>query len=65
MTQDEVLAELKTDSLFNKARREFSSASAKIEQASQQRTSLAPVDMRRMEFKAVEKILAIYGVKVK
>ena len=59
MTDDEVMAELKSDSKINRARREFSSACGRIEQAGQQRTPLGPIHMRRMEFEAVMKIVAI------
>lgn len=65
MTDTEVMDELRSDSLFNAARREFSSACAKIDQAGRQRTPLSPITMRRMEFEAVEKILSVYGFKVK
>lgn len=60
----EVIAELKTTSLLNRARRQFSSWSAKIEQAQQQRRPLTPIEMRRMEFDAVRAIAKELGVEL-
>lgn len=57
-TDAEVMELLRGDSALNKARQVFGSASAQIEQAGQQRHSLPPIEMRRMEFEAVEKIAA-------
>lgn len=59
---EEVVKLLGVDSPANRARREFSSACARIEQASAQREPLNPVAMRRMEFEAVEKIATALGV---
>ena len=56
MNDDEVMRELRSNSPWNKARQVFSSESARIEQAAAQRTPLTPVEMRRMEFEAVQKI---------
>jgi hypothetical protein len=58
-TDAEVMALLRSDSPLNKARMVFSSASASIEQAGQQRDPLPPVEMRRLEFEAVEKIASM------
>jgi hypothetical protein len=52
-TAEEIMAELRSDSRLNKARAAFSANSARIEQASQQRRPLSPVDIRKMEFEAV------------
>jgi hypothetical protein len=60
MTDDEVIAEMKSDSPWNAARRQFSAASARIEQAGQQRTPLSPIAMRRREFQAVLEIVAAF-----
>jgi hypothetical protein len=60
VTDDEVMAELRSDSKLNRARREFSSASARIEQAGLQRSPASPIDVRRMEFEAVRKIVAAF-----
>jgi hypothetical protein len=56
-TQDEIMKLLGTDEPINRARKVFSSWCARIEQAGQQRTPLSPVEMRRMEFEAVEAII--------
>ena len=61
MSDDEVMSELKSDSALNRARAQFSFASARIEQAGQQRTPLGPIEMRRMEFEAIQKILEAYN----
>lgn len=50
-----------TDKALNRARQVFSSASAQIEHKSQQRGALSPIQMRRMEFDAVLKIIAAYN----
>lgn len=60
MTDNELLVALQSDTPANRARRQFSNWSAKIEQAGQQRKPLSPIEMRKMEFEAVEKIVAAY-----
>lgn len=58
---DKALIELlQSDTPLSNARREFSSAMGRIEQACQQREPLSPIEMRRMEFEAVEKIVEAY-----
>jgi len=54
MTDEEVLFHLREDTHLNKVRKSFSSSCARIEQATQQRQALSPIDLRRMEFAAVE-----------
>ena len=61
MTDEECMKELRSDSTFNAARQKFSSWSAKIEQAQSQRQALSPVEMRKMEFEAVEAIVRAYN----
>jgi hypothetical protein len=56
MTDQEVLDALNTDTPLNRARRQFSSWSGKIEQAGQQRRPISPIEFRRMEFEAVRAI---------
>lgn len=58
MTDDQVIEALRSDSPLNRARREFSSACGRIEQAGQQ---LSPIDVRRMEFEAVLAIVNAFG----
>lgn len=58
MTDAEILKELQSDSPRNRARQQFSNWSGKIDQAGMQRKPLTPIEMRRMEFEAVEAILA-------
>lgn len=60
LTDQEVVDLLKGDTPINRARREFSSGAARIEQAGQQRKPLNPVEMRRMEFEATQKIVDAY-----
>lgn len=64
MTDAEVIAEIRTTSPLNRARRAFSDWSAKIEQAGQQRKPLTPIEMRRMEFEAVKAIARELEIKV-
>lgn len=60
MTDEAVIALLQDgESVLNRARREFSGGCARIEQAGQQRTPLSPIEMRRMEFEAVERVAAV------
>lgn len=61
LSDEGVIQLLQSDSPLNKARKEFSHGAARIEQAGQQRTPLSPVEMRRMEFEVVEKIIAAYN----
>jgi hypothetical protein len=59
-TDEEVMELLKGNSSLNRARQQFSSGCGRIDQAGHQRQPLCPIEMRRMEFEAVEKILAAY-----
>jgi hypothetical protein len=60
MTQDQIMQELcNPNSKLNKARQIFSSYSAKIEQALVQRRPIGPIEVRGLEFEAVEKIFEI------
>lgn len=61
LTDEQVLARIKTDDVYNHVRRVFSSQCAKIEQAGQQRTVLGGIDLRRMEFEAVDEIMQAAG----
>lgn len=58
MTDQEVMEALRSDTALNRARRVFSSERGRIEQAGMQRNPLSPIDMRRMEFEAVQRIIA-------
>jgi hypothetical protein len=58
MTDEWVLAELRSDSRLNAARKEFSAACGRIEQAYAQRKPPSPIEVRRMEFDAVTRIVA-------
>jgi len=60
MTDDEVLAELRSESPLNKARQAFYHWSAKIEQDAQQRRPAGPIETRRMEFDAVKAVICAY-----
>jgi hypothetical protein len=63
-TDAEVMDLLQNGGAFNKARIIFSGACGKIEQAGQQRSGLSPIELRRMEFEAVEEIAAVLGVSL-
>ena len=58
-TDAEVMELLRGKSILNKARAVFSGEYGRIEQAGQQRSPLSPIEMRRMEFEAVERIVAV------
>jgi hypothetical protein len=64
ITDQELLDLVRGDSVWNRARQKFSGWSGKIDQVSQQRRALSPLDMRRMEFEAVSEIAAVLGVKL-
>lgn len=64
MTDEQVIEKLRSDTPLNKARAQFSHRSASIEQASQQRVGLSPIQWRRMEFEAVFQIAEALGVHV-
>ena len=64
MTDGQVITELRTTSSLNRARRQFSNWSGKIEQAGAQRKPLTPIEMRRMEFDAVRAIAKELGVEL-
>ncbi len=57
MTDDEILAELQSDTLLNKVRRIFAAEASRIEQAGCQQRTPTPIEHRYMEFKAAEKII--------
>jgi hypothetical protein len=52
---------LRSETWLEKARKRFSAHCAKIEQAWQQDKPPTMVEVRRMEFEAVEEIVAVYG----
>lgn len=64
MTDDEVMAELNSDSPLNLARRVFSGEVGRIEQTHLNRYEPTPVEWRRMEFEAVQKIAVALGVEL-
>jgi hypothetical protein len=64
MTNAEILAEMKSDSLLSRARVVFASEWARIEQAGSQRRRPSIFEVRQMEFEAVRKIAEVLGVEV-
>lgn len=64
MTDAEVMAELRSDTPLNRARAAFSHAWAGLEQAGMQRKPPGAIEVRRMEFEAVQKIAAALGVAI-
>jgi hypothetical protein len=63
-TDKEVMELMMGKSPFNEARQAFSFAAAALEQADAQRTPLSPIERRRMEFEAVERIVAALGIRL-
>lgn len=65
MTDTEVMAELRSDSLLNQVRHIFYTESARIEQECMQRRKPTPIELRRMEFEAARKIIerVMYHIK--
>ena len=64
MSNQDVTEELKSNSAWNRARKEFSFACARIEQAEAQAKKPTVFDIRRMEFDAITKIAHELGVKL-
>lgn len=60
MTDDEVMQALRSDTPLNRARAEFTNAWGTIELAAMQRKPPGPIEIRRMEFEAVEAIVRAY-----
>lgn len=65
MSNQEILAELRSDSLLNQARRILSIAMAEIDTGSQQRKPLTIFEIQNLEFSAVIEIAALLGVELK
>lgn len=60
-TDREVMDELGSKTPLDRARQQFSSWTARIEQAGQQRKPLQPIELRRMEFEAAEAIIKAWN----
>lgn len=59
MTKDEILLEMKSESLLNKLRVVFTGACEKMQQAGQQRKKPDIYEYRNLEFEAARKLLAL------
>jgi len=59
LTDEQVMDLLRGDSPLNRARKELSFGSARIEQTTSQRR-VSPVEWRRMEFEVTQKIIDAY-----
>ena len=64
MTDAEVLTELRSDSPLNQARKALSGVAGSLEQAGQQRRPANPIEIRRMEFEGVRRIVEALGMKM-
>lgn len=60
LNDNEVMELLLGNSTLNKARQVFSSYSAMIEQSLEQSKPIGPIQIRRLEFEAVQKIKEIF-----
>lgn len=60
LNDNEVMELLRGNSTLNKARQVFSSYSAMIEQSLEQSKPIGPIQIRRLEFEAVQKIKEIF-----
>lgn len=63
-TDREVMELMMGNSPFNEARQQFSFACAAMEQAESQKKPPTVLERRRMEFEAVERIVAALGIKL-
>lgn len=61
LTDEEVLAATQSDTPLNRARVVFSGEVGRIEQQIQTRYNPTPIEWRRMEFEAVERIIGAYN----
>lgn len=59
LTDDQLLSELRSDSLLNRVRRLLASSAARIEQTYMQRHVPNPVTLRRMEFEMAEEMIKL------
>ena len=64
MTDQEVMAALRSDTPLNRARAIFSGEVGAAEQEEMQRRPCGPIEMRRREFEAVRKIASALGVEL-
>jgi hypothetical protein len=64
MTKQEILSELKSDSLLNQVRRIISSTMAEIDTGSRQRVPLTIFEVQNLEFSAAIEVAALLGVKL-
>ncbi|TLX16218.1 hypothetical protein [Rhizobium sp. MHM7A] len=65
MSNQEILAELKSGSLLNQARRILSTTMAEIDTGLKQRKPLTIFEVQNLEFSAVIEIAALLGVELK
>lgn len=65
MSNQEILAELKSGSLLNQARRILSATMAKIDTGSKQRNPLTTFEIQNLVFSAVIEIAALLRVELK
>lgn len=63
MSMKDILNELATESKLNRARRILSGHCGQVDQMCRQRRSPSPVDIRRLEFEAVKKILKLWDIE--
>lgn len=59
MTPQEVVAEMRTDSLLNRVRQTLTNHYASMEQAANQRRPPGIIELRNMEFDAAREIIAL------
>lgn len=58
LTDREVVDAMQVDTPVNRVRRVFSGEAARLEQAGMQRSPPGPIEYRRMEFEAAERLIA-------
>lgn len=57
LSDREIIDAMQADTPINRVRRIFSGESARLEQAGMQRRTPGPIEYRRMEFEAAEKLM--------
>lgn len=65
MSEQELLSEMRSDSLLNRVRRAMTDSHGRIEQAEAQRKKPTIFEVRRMEFEAARKILDLVATDLR
>ncbi len=65
MSDEDVIAEMQSESLLNQVRRAIASDNAKIAQLQAQRSPIGIMEIRRLEFETARRVAEILGLNLK